>query len=121
SGGQFVEQVMHTVDLARYLAGEVVEVFAFAANGFNKKSPILVPNYTNDDAMVVSMKFEGGAIGNIMASCATAKGGGVFLNVWSANQCTKFNEWALHAHIIKSDEPGHEYSIRGGFTDTCLT
>jgi len=117
SGGQFVEQVIHTVDLARYLAGEVVEVFAFAANGFNKKNPILVPNYTNDDAMVVSMKFAGGAIGNIMASCSTAKGGGVFLNVWSANHCTKFTDWAHHAHITKSDEPGHEYIIKGDIDD----
>lgn len=117
SGGQFVEQVIHTVDIARYLAGEVVEVFAFAATGFNKKNPILVPNYTNDDAMVVSMKFANGAIGNIMASCSTAKGGGVFLNVWSANHCTKFTEWAHHAHITKTDDPGHEYIIKGDIDD----
>lgn len=117
SGGQFVEQVIHTVDIARYLAGEVEEVFAFAANGFNKKVEKLVPNYTNDDAMVVSLKFKGGAIGNIMASCSTSKGGGVFLNVWSANHSAKFTEWAHHVHITRTSEPGHEQIIKGDIDD----
>src|SRR5438105_12126860 len=46
SGGQLVEQTTHTVDLARYLMGEVAEVFAAGARGFVTG----VPNYTNDDA-----------------------------------------------------------------------
>ena len=36
SGGQLVEQTTHTVDLARYLIGEAVEVWASAARGFVK-------------------------------------------------------------------------------------
>lgn len=112
SGGQFVEQVIHTVDLARYLAGEVVEVYAFAANGFNKKLPNLVQNYTNDDAMVVSMKFEGGAIGNIMAACSIGQSGGVFLNVWAARHTARFNDWGHHLHLYRQGEPGAE-EIRG--------
>ncbi len=102
SGGQFVEQVIHTVDVARYLAGEVKEVYAYAANGFNKKLPNLVTNYTNDDAMVVSLKFESGAIGNIMAACSAGASGGVFLNVWSANHTARFSDWGHHLSLTKS-------------------
>jgi len=112
SGGQFVEQVIHTVDLARYLAGEVTEVYAYAANGFNKKLPNLVPNYTNDDAMVVSMKFESGGIANIMAACSVQQGGGVFLNVWAARHTAKFLDWGHHVQISRNGEPGSE-DIRG--------
>ena len=67
--------------------------------GFNKKLPNLIQNYTNDDAMVVSMKFESGAIGNIMACCAAAAGGGVFLNIWAAKHTAKFTDWAHHVQI----------------------
>lgn len=117
SGGQFVEQVIHTVDLARYFGGEVTEVFAYAANGFNKKLPNLIENYTNDDAMVVSMKFESGAIANIMACCAAKKGGGVFLNIWTTNYSAKFTDWAHHLHLLKNDEPGYEEIIKGDIDD----
>ncbi len=112
SGGQFVEQVIHTVDLARYLAGEVSEVYAYAANGFNKKLPNLVPNYTNDDAMVVSFKFESGAIANIMAACSIGASGGVFLNVWAANHTARFSDWGHHLQLYRNGEPGVE-EIRG--------
>ncbi len=112
SGGQFVEQVIHTVDLARYLAGEVSEVYAYAANGFNKKLSNLVPNYTNDDAMVVSMKFESGAIGNIMAACSIGASGGVFLNVWAAKHTARFLDWGHHLQLARQGEPGVE-EIKG--------
>ncbi|HLK60460.1 MAG TPA: Gfo/Idh/MocA family oxidoreductase, partial [Chthonomonadaceae bacterium] len=112
SGGQFVEQVIHTVDLARYLGGEVTEVYAYAANGFNKKLPNLVPNYTNDDAMVVAMKFEGGGIANIMAACSVQQGGGVFLNVWAQSHTARFVDWGHHVQIARNGEPGTE-DIRG--------
>ena len=119
AGDELVERIKPHV--ARTMRPEVLGgLGGFAAlcgipTGY--KNPILVSNYTNDDAMVVSMKFASGAIGNIMASCSTAKGGGVFLNVWSANHCTKFTEWAHHAHITKTDDPGHEYIIKGDIDD----
>lgn len=114
SGGQFVEQVIHTVDIVRYLGGEVVEVFAHAARDFNQKLPNLIPNYTNDDAMVVSFKFAGGAIANIMACCAAPHGGGVFLNVWSSGHAAKFTDWAHHVQILSGN--GTE-EIKGDIDD----
>lgn len=116
SGGQFVEQVIHTVDLARYLCGEAVEVFAFAANGFNKKLPNLIPNYTNDDAMVVSIKFEHGGVANLMSACSVATGGGVFLNIWAAKHTAKFTDWAHHVQIFRDGEGGAE-DIKGDIED----
>jgi myo-inositol 2-dehydrogenase / D-chiro-inositol 1-dehydrogenase len=106
SGGQFVEQVIHTVDLARYLVGEVVEVHSYAANGFNQKLPNLIQHYTNDDASVVVLKFASGAVGNIMASCSTAGGGGdgVFLNIWAAHHSVRYTGWAHNAKIYQSGE-----------------
>lgn len=101
SGGQMVEQVIHTVDLARYLGGEVREVFAYAARGFNQKLPNLVQNYNLDDAMVVSLRFESGAVGNLMSCCAAAGGGGgVFLNVWASQHTARFTDWAHHVKIF---------------------
>ena len=116
SGGQFVEQVIHTVDLARYLGGDVAEVHAFAARGFNQKLPNIVDNYTNDDAMVVSMKFANGGVGNIFASCSTPAGGGVFLNVWAGQHTAKFTDWAHHVSIYTAGEKEAE-SIKGDIDD----
>ena len=113
SGGQFVEQVIHTVDLARYLGGEVAEVHAYAANGFNQKLPNLIQSYNLDDAMVVSLKFESGAVGNLMSCCAAgAGGGGVFLNVWAAHHTARFTDWAHHAQIYTAGEKTPE-EIKG--------
>ncbi len=62
SGGQLVEQATHTVDMMRYLTGEVVEVFGYAFAGINKR---LYSNYDVEDASTAVMRFSNGAIGNI--------------------------------------------------------
>lgn len=118
SGGQFVEQVIHTVDLARYLGGEVREVHAYAANGFNKKLPNLIPQYNIDDAMAVSFRFESGAVANIMGCCAARAGGGpgVFLNVWASGHTFRFTEWAHHVTIHTAGTKETE-EIKGDLED----
>jgi predicted dehydrogenase len=117
SGGQMVEQVIHTVDLARYLGGEVVEVHAFAANGFNQKLPNLIQNYNLDDAMVLSLRFESGAVGNLMSCCAApAGGGGVFLNLWAARHTARFTDWAHHVQIFTAGEKEPE-ELKGDVDD----
>jgi len=61
SGGQLVEQATHTVDMIRYLAGEVQEVYAMQANR--------VLNEINcPDSNVVAMRFASGALGSLTAS-----------------------------------------------------
>ncbi|HLV81634.1 MAG TPA: Gfo/Idh/MocA family oxidoreductase [Chthonomonadaceae bacterium] len=104
SGGQFVEQVIHTVDLARYLVGEAAEVYAFAAKGFNKKLPNLIPQYDLEDAMVVSIRFESGAVGNIMSACCNGAHGGIFLNLWAAHHTVHLTGWGHDAKIYTQGE-----------------
>ncbi len=65
SGGQFVEQCTHLVDIARYVAGEIVEVSAYAAKGFIDDAP----GFATDDAMVVSARFASGALGQFSTGC----------------------------------------------------
>lgn len=107
SGGQFHEQATHTVDLARYLFGEAVEVYAAAARGFNKN----IPDYTMDDAVTVVIKFAKGGIANLMASCSSNAGGGIILDVSCLNHNIKFKEWAHHVQIENRD--GTSEGIKG--------
>jgi myo-inositol 2-dehydrogenase/D-chiro-inositol 1-dehydrogenase len=62
SGGQLVEQTTHIFDLARYLVGEIVEVFTYS-----HYNPALLHHPDGDIAVadVVCLKFENGAVGVI--------------------------------------------------------
>jgi len=100
SGGQFHEQTTHTVDIARFLCGEVKEVHAFSAKGFNKGTP---DNYNIEDASVVNLKFANGAIANLWSSCsANGGGGGVSLNVYANNFTALFTGWEHSLRLMRS-------------------
>jgi len=103
SGGQIHEQTTHTFDIVRYLCGEAVEVFAYAARGFNTG----LYNYTIDDASVVNLKFASGAVANLMsACCANGGGGGVTLNVYAHDTTFLFTGWEHSVRILrKGQEP----------------
>jgi len=64
SGGQFVEQCTHLVDLARWIGGEITAVSAFSTRGFVDQ-----PGFTVDDAVTVNARFAGGALGNFTTGC----------------------------------------------------
>lgn len=95
SGGQFVEQVTHTVDLCRYLCGEAVSVSAHAAQGFNLKAmkSKLLPGHDIDDAMAVSIKFKNGAVANLHSCCASNALGGVSLEIYAVRSACKLTGW----------------------------
>ncbi len=63
SGGQVVEQLTHVLDLARLLAGEVVEVRATAA-------PSTAEGRDVDDATAALLSFDSGAVGTVTAACS---------------------------------------------------
>ncbi len=64
SGGQIVEQSTHLVDLARYLAGDVRQVYALGRTG-------AVPDRVDyEDRSTLTLDFSGGAVGNIASTCA---------------------------------------------------
>jgi len=97
SGGQFVEQGTHLVDLARWIGGEITSVSAFSTRGFVDE-----PGFTVDDAMTVNVRFAGGALGNFTTGCfplgspSTGRGlDGVGMTFSSVTtQCT-LTGWAM--------------------------
>lgn len=116
SGGQFHEQVTHTVDLVRHFLGDAQEVYAHATTSFNKKRPNLVPSYNMDDALTTSIKFKSGALASILASVATPAGGGIQLDVHGMETSVKFNGWGHDATILRKDaEPEVVKSADGIF------
>jgi predicted dehydrogenase len=64
SGGQITEQVIHMIDLMRYLMGDPETVFSLQNNLFHKN----VENYTIEDTSGTVMQFSNGGIGVIFAS-----------------------------------------------------
>lgn len=70
SGGQTTEQVTHCFDLARDLIGEIKEIDAAGYYGIHKS----VKNYDIDDATLVNLRFENGALGSFAYSCVRKAG-----------------------------------------------
>ena len=63
SGGQILEQATHTVDLMRYLVGDVTEVYCAA-------SSVMLDDIDCPDTTVVTMKFANAALGSLACSWA---------------------------------------------------
>ncbi|MEM2905320.1 MAG: Gfo/Idh/MocA family oxidoreductase [Candidatus Bathyarchaeia archaeon] len=72
SGGQVVEQATHIYDLARFLAGEVREVYGRLDTLVHKDEP----NYTVEDVATALLRFRSGALGIITNTSAAQPGGG---------------------------------------------
>jgi len=70
SGGQLVEQVIHMVDLLRYLMGEPVSVFSRQENIFHTN----ISGYTNEDVSATIYSFPNGALGVIYATNGAVPG-----------------------------------------------
>lgn len=81
SGGQFIEQTTHIVDLLRYAAGEVEEVYAAYANRVVHQH---FENVNVADVGTVTLKLQGGAIANISNTCILPGGvGGTGLSFYT--------------------------------------
>lgn len=71
SGGQFLEQTTHIVDLLRYVCGEIDEVQAvFAGNILSQKDK----SVTVADVGTVTMKLQSGIVANISNTCILPNG-----------------------------------------------
>ena len=101
SGGQFLEQTTHTIDLARYLYGDVVSVYAVPVRDRRARPDF----YTIEDASMVQLTFANGAAANLYSSCSTSVGGGIFLTLWATDMKAEFTGWD---HSVKIDLPGGE-------------
>ena len=107
SGGQFLEQTTHTIDLARYLYGDVTSVYAVPVRDRRERPDF----YTIEDASMVQLTFVGGATANLYSSCSTSVGGGIFLTLWATDMKAEFTGWE---HNVKIDLPdGEQITIPG--------
>jgi predicted dehydrogenase len=61
SGGQIVEQIVHTFDLTRYFLGEPVSVSCYHNNVFHAD----VENFTSEDVSATSILFQNGAVATV--------------------------------------------------------
>ncbi len=61
AGGQLVEQATHTIDLMRYIAGEVAEVYA-------QQTTRVLREITAPDTYTASLRFASGALGTLSAT-----------------------------------------------------
>lgn len=66
SGGQFMEQTTHIVDLLRYLAGEVQELNAYFGHRVMKNK---YEDVSVSDVGTVSFRLKSGAVANISNTC----------------------------------------------------
>jgi predicted dehydrogenase len=64
SGGQLVEQVIHVLDLARFLLGEPVSVYSAQNNLFHRD----IEDYTVEDASATVIRFDSGSLAVVAAS-----------------------------------------------------
>ncbi len=78
SGGQAMEQTIHTFDMARYLFGDVKTVHATFSKGLMKD----VPKYNVEDASAVNLQFKSGLCGTIFSGCFLKGYGKVGLDIW---------------------------------------
>ena len=107
SGGQFLEQTIHTIDLARYLFGEVTRVYAVAVKDRRERPDF----FTIEDASMVQLSFANGAAANLYSSCSTPIGAGIILHVWATEMKAEFTGWEHSGRIKLSG--GEEISIPG--------
>ena len=101
SGGQFVEQCTHLVDICRYTMGDIEEVSAFATRGFISG----VPDYSVDDGMVVNARFSSGALASFSTGCfplgghSESPGGGIGLHLSSRRHRIVISGWSLEGTV----------------------
>ena len=108
SGGQFLEMTTHTIDLARFLFGEVSTVYAVAVND-RKERPDF---FTIEDAMMVQLTFENGAAANLYNSACTPVGESIGLTLWGTELRADFQGWDHHVKILLAG--GEVEEIAGG-------
>jgi len=98
SGGQLHEQTTHQVDLMRYLAGEIVEVYA----QYSLRVMSDVDNLDIPDAQGALLKFHDGAIGTIVTSPMMRQGGGVSDLKFLVEDHVL--EWQIGGNILMPDD-----------------
>jgi predicted dehydrogenase len=101
SGGQLVEQVIHMVDLMRYLLGDAVTVYSRQQNVFHTD----VPDYTVEDVSATVFGFANGATGMLYATNGAIPGKWTNdYRVVTKNVTVEFTD-ANHAEFVFTSAP----------------
>lgn len=110
SGGQFVEQTTHIVDLVRYLCGEVTEVYAAYAERVKRDQ---VEGCDVPDVGTVTLKLANGAIANISNTCMLPVSHHVGLDLYTDQGVLE-----IRGHGLKVIHPSGESELRNGSDPT---
>ncbi|MFE5321330.1 Gfo/Idh/MocA family protein [Paenibacillus sp. NPDC056579] len=92
SGGQFIEQTTHIVDLMRYLMGEAVEVYA--AYG-SRVMHLVEEGVTTPDVGTVTIKLASGAVATLSNTCILPGGGKIGLHLYTDKGIMELNNEGL--------------------------
>lgn len=111
SGGQFVEQTIHNLDIIRYVFGEPVEVFAYGTRGFMKD----IPNYDTDDIQAAVAKFENGALGMFATGDYATSGAAFEHKVTFGARGARMDLRILDSVKIYGLTPTEDKNEKGGF------
>lgn len=131
SGGQFVEQTTHIVDLLRYLCGEVREVYAaYALQVMGEK----VEGTDVPDVGTVTLKLENGMVATISNTCLLPVGHHVGLDIYTNNGVLELRSDALkeitsagsqtHANVANPyyvEDEAFLHALRTGDTSRILS
>jgi len=116
SGGQLVEQVIHMVDLMRFLMGDAVTAYSRQQNIFHQD----IDDYTVEDVSATIFTFPNGGLGVIYAT------NGAIPNRWindyrvvSRNLTAEFTD-ANHATFHHTAEPDREPEVIASDRDIYL-
>ncbi len=116
SGGQIVEQIIHTFDILRYLLGEVKSVYSNMDNLFHRD----VKDYTVEDVSATLITFSNGAIATVTGTNGGIPGKWLSSYELVAKNITVQFENENRARMFRTDQsPAAEEAIAGS-TDVML-
>ena len=95
SGGQVVEQATHVIDAARFLAGDVTEVFGMSA----RRDRDDFQGLTVPTATAATLRFASGAIANLSATCLLRWNHRVGLHVFSDGMAMEITDHDLMVDV----------------------
>lgn len=104
SGGQMVEQTTHIFDLARYLCGDVREIYA----AYSTRALKDVPELNVPDVGSATLRFANGAVGTVSNTCMLNMPYTVGLHVIAKDLVVE-----IHGDL-KVIRPGHTEVFAGG-------
>lgn len=117
SGGQLVEQVIHMVDLMRFLMGDAISVYSRQENIFHKD----VEEYTVEDVSATIFGFPNGGSGVIYATNGAIPGRWINdYRLVSRNLTAEFTD-ANHATIYPTVEPNLQPEVISSDRDVYLS